>query len=130
MRWWLLGLVGVCLTGLPRAFAHEAHEQAPEGMAPQETRLTGEVVDVFCYLSHGQEGLGAKHAGCARKCITNGLPVAVKVGNQLYLATMANHEPANQGLAEFAGKQVTVRGTLMEQNGQHLIAVTHVEKAE
>jgi len=114
------------LGGVPAVWAHEEHAVGASG----EQTLTGEVVDAFCYLSHGKEGLGKGHAGCAKKCIEGGLPVAIKVGDQLYLATMANHEPANKPLAAFAGQQVTVHGKLMEQDGQRLIAITHVEKTE
>jgi hypothetical protein len=120
------------LAGAVVAQAHEEHQQAaaPASGAPGEETLTGEVVDVFCYLSHGKNGLGKGHAGCAKKCISGGLPVAIKVGDQLYLATMASHEAANKTLAEHAGEQVTVHGKLMEQDGQHLIAITRVEKAQ
>ena len=89
--------------------------------------MTGEVVDVFCYLDHGQEGLGQGHASCAKKCIKKGLPVAIKVGDQLYLASLAGHEPANETLANYAGQQVTVHGTIMERDGQRFIAVSHIE---
>ena len=120
-------LAGALLVvGTGAAWAHEEHAAGPTG----EQTLTGEVVDTFCYLSHGKEGLGKDHAGCAKKCIGDGLPVALKVGDQLYLATMASHTPANKFLGQFAGKQVTVHGNVMEQDGQHLIAITHVEKAD
>jgi len=108
--------------------AHEEHERVPP--APHDQTLTGEVVDVFCYLSHGEEGLGKKHAGCAKKCIHGGLPVAIKVGDQLYLASMADHMPANDTLAKFAGQQVEVHGKIMERNGQRFIAVSEVEPLE
>ena len=127
-RWiGLMVMVGVAMGTAP-VWAHEEHEHAAE--APQEQTLTGEIVDVFCYLSHGKEGLGSGHAGCAKKCIQNGLPVAIKVGDQLYLASMADHNPANAKLADLAGQQVTVRGKLLEQDGQRLIAITQVEKAQ
>ena len=121
--WVVLGLVWT-VTGV--AAAHEEHATNAAG----EQTLTGEVVDVFCYLSHGKEGLGKDHAGCAKKCIESGLPVAFRVGNQLYLATLATHDPANKTLAAFAGEQVTVHGHIFESDGQHLIAVTKVEKAK
>ena len=128
-------IVGAVLVSGGPLWAHEehAHEMsAPvEGTASPasgvEQTLTGEVVDVFCYLSHGPDGLGKGHAACAKKCIQNGLPVAIKVGDQLYLASMADHLPANASLGKFAGQQVTVRGNVMERDGQHLIAVTSVE---
>ncbi|HAM41689.1 MAG TPA: hypothetical protein DDX89_08005 [Candidatus Omnitrophica bacterium] len=114
--------------------AHEhAHDHgavaAHEAAASAEQTLTGEVVDVFCYLSHPAQGLGKDHAGCAKKCIKGGLPVAIKVGDQLYLATMADHIAANEKLAELAAQQVTVTGTVMELDGQHLIAISKIESA-
>jgi hypothetical protein len=109
---------------------HEGGDQAPRAGSKGEQTLTGEVTDVFCYLSHPAEGIGPKHAGCAKKCIKSGLPVAIRVGNQLYLATMADHNPANSQLVEFAGQTVSVRGKVMELEGQRLIAVSSVQKAE
>lgn len=128
--------------GLGVGHAHEEHagkehagqEHAGQAMAPQaqpatgEQTLTGEVVDLFCYLSHGEKGRGPDHAECAKKCILEGLPVAIKVGDQLYLATMMDHSPANQRLAELAAKQVTVKGQVMERDGQHLIAISSIEE--
>ena len=115
-------------------WAHAEHgggtaEEAAEN-TPAEQTLTGEVVDVFCYLSHGAEGLGKGHADCAKKCIESGLPVALKVGDTLYLAAMDSHDPANKTLAAYAGERVTVQGKVMERDGQHLIAVTHVSQAD
>jgi len=81
-------------------------------------------------ICHGADGLGKAHASCARKCIQSGLPVALKVGDQLYLAAMNSHDPANKTLAAFAGERVTVRGQVMEKDGQHLIAISRVEKTE
>ena len=131
----LVGLMTA--TGVP-AWAHSEHEEhgaAAESASaapavPAEESLTGEVVDVFCYLSHGAEGLGKGHAGCAKKCIKGGLPVAIKVGERLYLASMADHTAANAQLADLAATQVTVHGQVMERDGQHLIAISHIEPVE
>lgn len=123
----LLGFAVAALVASP--IAASAHEEHQHGAAGEQT-LTGEVVDVFCYLSHGKDGLGKGHASCAQKCIKSGLPVAIKVGDQLYLATMADHNPANAKLAAQAGQQVTVRGKVLEADGQHLIAVTQIEATQ
>jgi hypothetical protein len=137
------GVIGIALlVGAASGWAeeghnHEAHDhgagttgQQTTTGSSQEQTLTGEVVDVFCYLSHPAEGLGAKHASCAKKCIQSGLPVAIRANNQLYLATMTDHNPANQRLAEFAGQQVTVHGKVMELEGQRLIAISDVQTAQ
>ena len=109
---------------------HGGHEHGHDASVLQEDTLTGEVVDVFCYLDHGEDGLGEKHASCAKKCIKSGLPVAIKVGDQLYLASLADHEPANALLADYAAQQVTVHGKVMERDNQKFIAISHVEQAE
>ncbi len=120
----LFVMVTLAVSGL--AVAHEE----PGGAESGTVSLTGEVVDIVCYLSHGSEALGKGHADCAKKCITGGLPVAIKVGDQLYLASMADHTAANQTLAGLAGEQVTVEGKVLERDGQHLVVVSHVEKAK
>ena len=126
MRYLICFVVGAVLAMSGQGvWAHEEHAASPGG----EQTLSGEVVDVFCYLSHGKDGLGKGHAGCAKKCIKSGLPVAIKVGDQLYLAAMESHDPANKTLANFAGERVTVHGKILEGDGQHLIAITKVEKS-
>ncbi len=128
MRLWMGTAVGMALA-LGSVTAAWAHEEPAAGAGGEQT-LTGEVVDVVCYLSHGRESLGKGHAGCAKKCIQSGLPVAIKAGDQLYLATNADHTAANAALAGLAGEQVTVTGTVLEKDGQHLIAITKVEQAQ
>lgn len=130
----LVGLVAAMGAAAWAHSGHEGHDEAESASAApaaaEEQSLTGEVVDVFCYLSHGEDGLGKGHASCAKKCIKGGLPVAIKVGDQLYLASMADHSAANAQLAELAATQVTVRGKVMERDGQRLIAIASIEPAE
>ena len=127
-------VAGLLLIGAPVAGAHEGdgpHDEMKEMQAASggEQTLTGEVIDVMCYLGHGSEGMGKAHAGCGKKCIESGLPVAIKSGDQLYLAAMADHSPANKALADLAGEQVTVRGSVLEKDGQRVILISKVEKA-
>ena len=126
---WGIAVVALLASGAS-VWAHEEHEHQHAAGASKDQTLTGEVVDVICYLGHNKEGLGKGHAECAKKCIKSGLPVAIKVGDQLYLATMEAHDPANASLADLAGQQVTVRGHVLERDGQHLISITSVEKTQ
>lgn len=119
-----LGSLSVALLiAIGWAMAHEEH-----GAAGGSVALTGEVVDVFCYMSHGEAGLGLKHADCAKKCILGGLPVAIRSNGELYLATLSDHTPANQTLANFSGREVTVHGKVTERDGMKFIAVEHIEE--
>lgn len=121
-KWIEIG-IALLFASAPSALAHEEHG----GNTPGAAAMTGEVVDVFCYMSHGEKGLGPDHAGCAKKCILGGLPVAIRSKGQLYLATMSDHTAANQKLAEFAGKDVTVHGKVTEQEGMKFISIEHIE---
>ena len=111
----------------PAVLAHEGDEM---GMMGTDQTIQGEVTDVMCYLSHGEAGLGQKHVDCAMKCIKSGLPVAIKVGDKLYLAVSADHQPLNAQLADLAGQQVKATGHVMERDGQTLIAIERVEAVQ
>ncbi len=82
--------------------------------------VTGEVLDMACYLDHGAHG--EKHAACAAQCIRSGLPVGIKsaADGTVYLL-IGEHEPLNQKLADYAAKTITVTGKLVERDGIKLI---------
>ena len=103
--------------------AHGAGEEARPASAGAQ-RITGEVVDLACYLGHGASG--PKHRDCAQKCIASGLPVGIKSGDRLYLVVGGEHDPANKTLAPLAAKNVTAEGTVTERDGVHLLAVKKV----
>ena len=117
-------VLGVML-GVPFAVAEEGHrhDMAPPAQAGTQT-VTGEVVDLACYLGHGAQG--AEHRDCAQKCISSGLPVGIKSGDTIYLAVGGEHGTANATLAPLAGKQVTAEGAVSERDGVHLIAIQKV----
>lgn len=87
---------------------------------PRTVTVTGEVLDLACYLDHGAHG--AKHAACAAKCIRSGLPVGIKssADGTVYLL-IGEHEPLNDRLADLAAKTVTVTGKLVERDGLRMI---------
>ena len=86
--------------------------------------VTGEVVDVTCYVAHSASG--ESHAGCGQKCISSGMPVAIKAQDGMYLAVGDEHGTANSQLAALAGKQVTVEGDIAERDGMKLITIKKV----
>ena len=116
-----LGLTMVLAT-TGAAVAHEGHDHAAKN-----GKLTGEVVDITCFIGH--EGKGDKHAACAQKCIAKGLPVGLLAGDTLYVVVVSSHLSPNETLAPFAGKLVTMTGTIVEKNGMHVIDMDAVAPA-
>ena len=101
---------------------HEAHKAAAKPAA--EKTITGELVDMGCYVGHGAKG--EKHVDCASKCIANGMPMGVLTSDgTLYLVTLNhdNGDPYN-ALKNMAGKTVTVTGAVSTRNGVKAIDVT------
>lgn len=83
--------------------------------------VTGEVVDVSCYMQLGKTG--EKHIDCGSKCVRNGQPIGVLTKNKvLYLVIPEEHHPRRDGqttlreqFAAMMGKQVTVTGMLQQR---------------
>ena len=104
----------------PIAMAHE-HEKENLSAAADKT-VTGEIVDVMCYVDHG--AMGEKHAGCSAKCIEGGGPVGIVSDGKLYIV-VGDHKPMNGELAEYAGKTITLKGKMASNGG-----ITMLENAE
>lgn len=84
-----------------------------------QTTVKGEVLDMACYLDHGAHG--AKHAECAAKCISSGLPVGLKTEDGKVYFLIGEHKPLNDQLAPLAGKTVTIKGKAVSRDGINLI---------
>ena len=72
---------------------------------------------------------GDKHASCAQKCLTGGMPAGILADGKLWVATMKDHSAPNAKLAPMAGKTVTATGTEIEKNGTHIFEIDTVEAA-
>jgi hypothetical protein len=75
--------------------------------------LTGEVVDLVCYLPHPQTGAGPSHKKCAETCLKKGLPMGILTEDkQVYLLLEDHDNPkAYVDLKEKAAQRVTVEGS-------------------
>ncbi len=87
--------------------------------------VTGEIVDLMCYLDHGAKG--EKHKGCAEKCIKSGGPVGLLSGDDLYLV-IGDHKPINDELSAKAAQTVTLKGKVVEKHGMKMIENAELEK--
>jgi hypothetical protein len=107
----------------PLALAQE-HEHGTDTVASKE--VTGEVVDVMCYVDHN--AVGEKHGqSCGAKCIKSGGPVGIVSGDKAYLV-VGEHKPMNDQLADLCGKTVTLKGKLAERGGIAMIENAEVVK--
>jgi hypothetical protein len=111
------------LATAPLAIAEE-HEHGAEAGASKE--VTGEVVDMMCYVDHN--AVGEKHGqSCGAKCIRSGGPVGIVSEGKAYLV-VGEHKPINDQLADLCGKNVTVKGKLAERGGMAMIENAEVVK--
>jgi hypothetical protein len=134
-----IAAVATCVTAFifsPLALAHEGHEHPPapnSGAASgkesttggSEKTLTGEVVDLICYIDHNSTG--EKHAACAAKCIKEGGPVGLLTEGKAYII-VGDHKPMNAQLIEHAGKTITLKGKVAERGGLAMIENAEIVK--
>ena len=104
----------------PLALAQEHGKENLDASATKE--VTGEIVDIMCYVDHN--AVGEKHASCGEKCIKGGGPVGIVSEGKAYLVVGA-HKPMNDELAPLTGKTVTLKGKMANNGG-----LTMLENAE
>jgi len=103
--------------GMKMSDEHMGHmDMAKSG---SEITVTGEVLDMACYLDHGASG--EKHADCAKMCISSGLPVGLKTADGKVYLLLGQHKPANDMLADHAAQTVTVKGKYVSRDGINLL---------
>ena len=88
--------------------------------------VSGEIVDLSCYLGHAAKGAG--HKECAATCIANGGPMGLLTDKgMLYVLTM-NHDNADafNSAKKHAGDNVKVTGPVMMKNGTRALEVNGV----
>ena len=107
----------------PLAIAQE-HEHSGDAAASKE--VTGEVVDMMCYVDHN--AVGEKHGqSCGAKCIKSGGPVGIVSEGKAYLV-VGEHKPINDQLAEYCGKNITVKGKPAERGGIAMLENAEIVK--
>ena len=124
----IIAIAAAALFALSPVIAHEGHEHGEKNeLASGETKqITGEVIDMACYIDHN--ATGEKHADCATKCITSGLPVGLKTGDGKIYLLIGEHKPLNSELAQYAAKKITVEGKLTSRDGVSMIENAVIQK--
>src|SRR5215472_16796604 len=111
------------LTLSPLAVAQE-HDHGIDTAASKE--VTGEIVDIMCYVDHN--AIGEKHGqSCGAKCVKSGGPVGIVSDCKAYLV-VGEHKPINDQLAEYCGKTVTLKGKMADRGGIAMIENAEIVK--
>ena len=130
-RTWGIGTT-VVLAGWLAGTVAAAHDHEGAGAKPAKaSTVTGEVIDVACYVMDGKSATGEDHKACATKCITAGIPVGLLTAKgEVLLAITADHASAKDLLLPFIARRVTVTGTVKKRAGVQLIEVATVVPAD
>jgi len=108
----------------PLAVAQEHEHGKADAAANKE--VTGEVVDMMCYVDHN--AVGEKHGqSCGAKCIKSGGPVGIVSDGKAYLV-VGEHKPINDQLADSCGKTITIKGKLAERGGIAMLENAEIVK--
>jgi hypothetical protein len=92
----------------------------------ERVTITGEPVDMWCYLEGGDRGAAKKT--CATACARAGNPIAIvdAKGNLYVAAGLKDHQPAQVLLLDKMSEQVTVSGALVTKAGVQMIYIESV----
>jgi hypothetical protein len=102
-------------------------ERGKRPVAVQEILVTGEVLDMTCYIAYNLSG--PDHAKCARICIKSGSPAGIKTQDgKVYLLTGEPGNSINAELADYAAKVVTIKGKQTVRDGFAQLQVEEIRK--
>jgi hypothetical protein len=108
----------------PLARAAEQGKESLDASASKE--VTGEIVDMMCYVDHN--AMGESHGSkCGAKCIKGGGPVGIVSDGKAYLV-VGEHKPMNEELAQYAGKSIPIKGKMAERGGVAMIENAEIVK--
>jgi hypothetical protein len=116
-------LISVSVTVLLMKWSESRNRNA----GPQEILVTGEVLDMTCYIASNLSG--PDHAECARICIKSGEPAGIKARDgKVYLLTGEPGHSVNAELAEYAAQVVTIKGRQTVRDGLAQLQVEEIRK--
>ena len=112
----LIALLTICFAAL----------SIPSFAQKENTTVTGELLDMDCYMASGAHGDG--HKSCADMCIKGGGPMGVLTSDGKVYLLLANDskKDAYEETKKHAGEQVTVTGVVAEKDGIKGLVVSDV----
>jgi hypothetical protein len=89
------------------------------GIARAADSVTGEVIDMACYLAHPETSRGPSHRKCADTCAKKGIPMGIITDDGQVFLLLEDHESpkAYAQLKEKSAERVTVEGEKVSRGG-------------
>jgi hypothetical protein len=100
---------------------------AAEKAAPAGVTVSGEIVDLACYLARG--GKGPEHAACAAKCAEMGQPLGLAASDGKVYLLMADHADSSAftKAKSLAGTKVEIKGQVASRDGMSGLTVLGIK---
>ena len=107
-----------------------AASAAPAAAAGSRVKITGEIIDSWCYLSEIMYPEGTAHHQCAIWCAVGGVPVGILgEDGKTYMVLKYGEETTNvasPAVLDIQSHKVTVEGDLYERDGVRYLLVDQV----
>lgn len=103
---------------------------AADAAQAKRVKVTGEMIDTWCYVTEIMYSIGTAHHQCAVWCAAGGIPVSVLgADGNVYVVLKVDSDSknvANDRLIRIQSHKVTVDGDLYERDGVRYLVVTQV----
>lgn len=98
----------------------------------QRVKVTGEIIDTWCYITEIMYAEGTAHHQCALWCAAGGVPVGVLSDDgTVYMVLKLGEDStsvANPAIMKIQTHRVTVYGDVYERDGINYLVVNQVVK--
>ena len=116
--------------GIAVAAALAVSVVSPAAAAAKRVKVTGEVIDTWCYITEIMFPEGSAHHQCAVWCAAGGIPVGILgEDGKVYMVLKVGDDAtsvANPAILEIQSHQVTVNGDLYKRDGLNYLVVNQV----
>ena len=103
---------------------------ADAATTPKRVKVTGEIIDTWCYVTEIMYALGTAHHKCAIWCAAGGIPVSIKGSDdKVYMVLKVEGDAvnvANPKILTVQTHEVTVDGDLYVRDGVNYLIVNQV----
>ena len=102
----------------------------PAAASGERVKITGEVIDTWCYITEIMFAEGSAHHQCAVWCAAGGIPVGILGDDgKVYMVLKVGDDAtsvANPRIVKIQSHKVTVNGDLYERDGLNYLVVSQV----